>query len=78
MSEFFSNLKTKLRQWSHSKTIWWNTVGMPTTLAFMDMAYTNLPLIRENMGASYGIAAFILIMVPNFIRARTYKALSAK
>jgi len=68
----------KLKQWLKSKTIWWNTVGMPTTIYMLDLASKNIDLVADNLGASYGVVAFTLIMVPNYLRSITNEALEDK
>jgi len=68
----------KIKQWFKSKTIWFNTVGVPALMSLMVYAEQNIALIRDNLGSSFGVATIVIGLINVWLRSVTTKPLSEK
>jgi len=71
-------MMNKIKQWFKSKTIWFNSVIVPALMSLMLYAEQSLPLIRDNLGSSFGITTIIIGLINVWLRSVTTKPLSEK
>lgn len=78
MGNFFSKSIAELKAWIKSKTIWFSVVGVPAIMSALAYAQDTLPLIKENLGASYAMTTFIITLSGILLRRMTSTALHDK
>jgi len=67
-----------MEKYLKSKTIWFNTTGIPLIMVLLSYAQDNLVLVKDNLGASYGVVAFLIGIIGVYLRKVTTESLENK